>query len=70
MTDKIEKLLDGYLADGAIDNAGVYNSLKAKLKQKNLNSFINEIKVQGSKHICSEAASKLLEYAERTSSNK
>lgn len=70
MTDKIEKLLDGYFADGAIDNTGVYNSLKTKLKQENLNSFINEIKAQDSKHISSVAASKLLEYAERTNSNK
>ncbi|WP_276357647.1 alpha/beta hydrolase-fold protein [Cohnella caldifontis] len=70
LMDKIEKHLDGYFADGAIDNAGVYNSLKAKLKQEKLTSFINELKAQAGKHISSEAASTLLEYAERINSDQ
>lgn len=70
LNGKIEKLLDGYLADGAIDNAGVYNSLKAELKQEGISSFINEINAQDGKHISSEAAATLLEYAERINSNK
>ncbi|MFC4808005.1 alpha/beta hydrolase-fold protein [Paenibacillus sp. GCM10023250] len=67
LIDKMHKLLDGYLADGAIDNPGIYNSLKVKLKQAKLTSFINEIKAQSGKHISREAASTLLEYAERIS---
>jgi enterochelin esterase-like enzyme len=70
LIDKMNKLLDSYLADGAIDDAGVYNSLKTKLNQKDFDSLINEINAQDSKHISSEAAAKLLEYADKAISNK
>ena len=67
---KLEKLLDSYLVDGQIDDSGIYNSLKVKLQQDKLTSFANQIKAQSGKHISSEAASTLLEYAERASSKK
>ncbi|MCR2820049.1 alpha/beta hydrolase-fold protein [Lederbergia panacisoli] len=66
--DNVQRLLDGYLADGSISNAGIYNSLKTKIKKGNFTPFINEVKAQSGKHISSEAASTLLELADRVSS--
>ena len=68
--DKVEKLLDKYLAAGEIDNAGIYKSLMAQLKQEELTSFINHVEAQSGKHISSEAAAILIMNAERVTPSK
>jgi hypothetical protein len=47
-----------------IDNAGIANSLQAKLANNDLNSFVNEVNAQNGKHISSEAATYLLRDAQ------
>jgi hypothetical protein len=61
----IDALIDVFSKAGNIDNAGIVNSLHAKLKEGNLSSFINEVKAQNSKVIEKEAATILIRDAQQ-----
>jgi hypothetical protein len=61
----IDALVDVFSKAGNIDNAGIVNSLHAKLKEGNLSSFINEVKAQNSKVIEKEAATILIRDAQQ-----
>jgi len=58
--DALKTMVWRFTGDNWIANAGIANSLQAKLKSGNLNGFINEILAQDGKHISSEAANYLL----------
>ncbi|SFI98396.1 Glycosyl hydrolases family 16 [Paenibacillus sp. UNC496MF] len=58
--DSLRALVDGFRADGSIDNGGIANSLSKKLEKGNLDSFVNEVSAQSGKHISNEAAACLL----------
>lgn len=58
--DSLKALVTRFADTKWIDNAGIANSLQAKLANNDLNSFVNEVKAQNGKHISSEAATYLL----------
>ncbi|MCJ8014217.1 carbohydrate-binding protein [Paenibacillus sp. KQZ6P-2] len=60
----LQALVNYFVSNNEIDNAGIANSLQAKLKNNNLNSFVNEVQAQSGKHISSEAAEYLLRDAQ------
>ena len=62
--DSLKALVTLFANNSWIDNHGIANSLQAKLKNNNLNSFVNEVKAQSGKHISREAAEYLLRDAE------
>ena len=62
--DSLKALVTLFANNNWIDNHGIANSLQAKLKNNNLNSFVNEVKAQSGKHISREAAEYLLRDAE------
>ncbi|HFJ9404216.1 TPA: carbohydrate-binding protein [Bacillus paranthracis] len=62
--DSLKALVTRFADTKWIDNAGIANSLQAKLANNNLNSFVNEVKAQSGKHISSEAATYLLRDAQ------
>lgn len=59
----LQKLLERFNKAGEFKARGLYQSLQAKLKTKNLNMFITYVKAQAGKNISEKAAYKLLEYA-------
>jgi hypothetical protein len=61
----IDTLVDVFCKAGNIDNAGIVTSLHAKLKEGDLNSFINEVKAQTGKVIKTEAAAVLIRDAQQ-----
>ncbi|OIB02037.1 hypothetical protein AK95_03785 [Paenibacillus sp. LC231] len=63
-TDSLKALVARFEKDGWIDNNGIANSLRQKLDQGELNSFIHEIQAQSGKHVHSDAARYLLQNAE------
>lgn len=62
--DSLKALVTRFADTKWIDNAGIANSLQAKLANNDLNSFVNEVKAQSGKHISSEAATYLLRDAQ------
>lgn len=62
--DSLKALVTRFADKKWIDNAGIANSLQAKLANNDLNSFLNEVKAQNGKHISSEAATYLLRDAQ------
>ncbi|NOU88292.1 hypothetical protein GC102_21375 [Paenibacillus sp. LMG 31460] len=62
--DTLKELVTRFANNNGIDNAGITNSLQAKLEKNNLNSFVNEVKAQSGKHISSEATEYLLRDAQ------
>ncbi|XRG79816.1 carbohydrate-binding protein [Rossellomorea sp. GAMAL-10_SWC] len=62
--DSLKALVTRFADAKWIDNAGIANSLQAKLANNELNSFVNEVKAQSEKHISSEAATYLLRDAQ------
>lgn len=58
--DSLKALVTLFADSTEIDNAGIANSLQAKLNNNNLNSFVNQVQAQSGKHISSEAANYLL----------
>lgn len=62
--DSLKTLVTRFADTKWIDNAGIANSLQAKLKNNDLNSFVNQVKAQNGKHISSEAATYLLRDAQ------
>ncbi|NOU85992.1 hypothetical protein GC102_09410 [Paenibacillus sp. LMG 31460] len=62
--DSLKTLVTHFADTNLIDNAGIANSLQAKLAKTNLKSFVNEVQAQSGKHISSEAAKYLLRDAE------
>ncbi|MDQ1004518.1 hypothetical protein QFZ28_005058 [Neobacillus niacini] len=58
------ELVNLFQTNGSITNDGIANSLLKKLEDNELQSFMNEVKAQSSKHISNEAASYLLRDAE------
>ncbi|KRF42176.1 LamG-like jellyroll fold domain-containing protein [Paenibacillus sp. Soil787] len=58
--DSLKSLVTRFTQNNWIDNAGIANSLQAKLTQGNMGSFLNEVQAQSGKHISSEAAKYLL----------
>ncbi|MGG0239183.1 carbohydrate-binding protein [Bacillus rhizoplanae] len=62
--DSLKALVTRFADTKWIDNAGIANSLQAKLTNNDLNSFVNEVKAQSGKHISSEAATYLLRDAQ------
>ena len=63
-TDSLKALVARFEKDGWIDNNGIANSLRQKLDQGELNSFIHEIQAQSGKHVHSDVARYLLQNAE------
>jgi hypothetical protein len=63
-TDSLKALVARFEKDGWIDNNGIANSLRQKLDQGELNSFIHEIQAQSGKHVHSDAAHYLLQNAQ------
>jgi rhamnogalacturonan endolyase len=61
----IDTLVDVFSKAGNINNDGIVNSLHVKLKEGNLNSFINEVKAQTGKVIETEAAAILIRDAQQ-----
>lgn len=59
-SDTLKSLIQRFVSNGWIDNAGTANSLVSKLDGQNVQSFINEVKAQRGKHISTEAATYLL----------
>lgn len=68
--ESLKALVTLFANNNKIDNAGIANSLQAKLENNNLNSFINEVQAQSGKHISSEAAEYLLRDAQYVLSQK
>ncbi|MEH7501525.1 DNRLRE domain-containing protein [Neobacillus drentensis] len=68
--DSLKALVTRIVDNKWIDNAGIANSLQAKLANNDLNSFMNEVKAQNGKHISSEAATYLLRDAQYVLSQK
>lgn len=62
--DSLKALVTRFADTKWIDNAGIANSLQAKLANNDLNSFVNEVKAQSGKHISSKAATYLLRDAQ------
>ncbi|NOU76730.1 hypothetical protein GC098_36140 [Paenibacillus sp. LMG 31458] len=62
--DSLKALVTSFADAKWIDNAGIANSLQAKLANNNLKSFVNEVEAQSGKHISSEAATYLLRDAQ------
>ncbi|WP_171693001.1 OmpL47-type beta-barrel domain-containing protein [Paenibacillus germinis] len=62
--DSLKALITRFADAKWIDNAGITNSLQAKLAHNNLKSFVNEVEAQSGKHISSEAATYLLRDAQ------
>ncbi|MFD0693593.1 glycosyl hydrolase family 28-related protein [Paenibacillus sp. GCM10027628] len=60
----LQALTERFANRGWIDNAGIANSLQAKLNQRNLRAFANEVQAQSGKHIAEEAAVYLLRDAQ------
>jgi len=60
----MEGLIDIFQSKGMIDNKGISTSLLEKLENRNLESFIKEVKAQSGKHISDEAAGFLLRDAQ------
>ncbi|MEH7304987.1 DUF7402 domain-containing protein [Neobacillus drentensis] len=58
--DSLKALVKRFTETKEIDNAGIANSLQAKLAKGNLKSFVNEVEAQSGKHITAEAAQYLL----------
>jgi hypothetical protein len=56
----LQSLVTQFSQSGAIDNAGIANSLQAKLSKQDIGSFIYEIQAQTNKHITITAADVLL----------
>lgn len=61
--NSLKALVTRFAKSKEINNAGVANSMQAKLKNGNLNGFVNEVQAQNGKHISSDAANDLLENA-------
>jgi uncharacterized repeat protein (TIGR02543 family) len=62
--DSLKRLVDRFYDKGLITNHGIANSLQQKLKNPNLNAFVNQVAAQRGKHIAAEAADWLLRDAE------
>ncbi len=62
--ESLIRLVERFAAKGWIDNDGIVNSLLVKLKEGNLQSFIQQVKAQSGEHIHQEAADYLLRDAE------
>ncbi|CRK81119.1 carbohydrate-binding protein [Neobacillus massiliamazoniensis] len=62
--DSLKALVTRFVDTKWIDNAGISNSLQAKLANNDLNSFVNEVNAQNGKHISSVAATYLLRDAQ------
>jgi hypothetical protein len=56
----LHDLVGQFASRGWIDNSGIVNSLQAKLKEGDVNSFINEVNAQSGKHLTKDAATILL----------
>ncbi|MFB7142190.1 family 20 glycosylhydrolase [Gottfriedia sp. NPDC056225] len=56
----IESHISAFETSGDIDNHGIANSLKQKLRNNDLNGFINEVQAQSGKHISTYGASILV----------
>lgn len=59
-TERLKQMVTSFEQRNWIDNQGVANSLRQKLTYENLESFINEVKAQGEKHISDDAAEYML----------
>jgi hypothetical protein len=62
--DTLKALVARFAGNKGIDNAGIANSLQAKLDNRVLNAFENEVQAQSGKHITEEAAAYLLRDAQ------
>jgi hypothetical protein len=62
--NSLTDLVARFTKNNWIDNAGIANSLQAKLANNDLNSFVNEVQAQSGKQISSEAATYLLRDAQ------
>ena len=58
--ETLKALVARFATAGWIDNAGIANSLQAKLNNGQLNGFMNQTEAQSGKHISAEAAGYLL----------
>ncbi|WP_420489939.1 OmpL47-type beta-barrel domain-containing protein [Neobacillus vireti] len=56
----LKQLVTRFAENNWIDNAGITNSLKQKLENNELQSFIQEVQVQSGKHIRNESSAYLL----------
>ncbi|MFD2706539.1 CBM35 domain-containing protein [Salibacterium lacus] len=63
--DTLRRDVTTFTDEGLIKNKGIANSLQAKLKQDNLQPFINHVHAQRGKHISKQAADSLLRDAEQ-----
>jgi hypothetical protein len=62
--DGLKQLVTRFADDHWIDNSGITNSLEQKLERGDLQSFIDEVRIQRGKHIHLEAANYLVRDAE------
>jgi hypothetical protein len=60
----LQEQVTSLFEDGTIDNHGIVNSLKKKLNNHDLSSFIHHVEAQSGKHIEEEAANILLKEAD------
>ncbi|WP_238392531.1 Ig-like domain-containing protein [Paenibacillus antri] len=58
--DSLKALVARFADSGAIDNAGIANSLQAQLAGGELGAFMNHVEAQAGKHIAADAAAVLL----------
>lgn len=58
--NSLKALVMRFAESKEIDNAGIANSLRVKLENGNLHSFVNEVQAQDGKHISNDAANYLL----------
>ncbi|MBB6676904.1 hypothetical protein [Cohnella lubricantis] len=65
----LKALIDRFRNAGWIDNNGIANSLRSKLKANQLAAFVHEVEAQRGKHIADQAADYLLRDAEFLLSN-
>ncbi|MDQ0226181.1 right-handed parallel beta-helix repeat-containing protein [Metabacillus niabensis] len=59
----LQELVTTFTDDGTIDHVGIANSLQEKLKNRNLSSFIHQVKALAGKQIEKEAANILIREA-------
>jgi len=62
--NSLKELVTRFTKNNWIDNAGIANSLQAKLVNNGLSSFVQEVQAQSGKHVSSEAAAYLLRDAQ------
>jgi DNA polymerase III delta subunit len=62
--DSLKALVARFAGNKGINNAGIANSLQAKLDHRDLKAFVKEVAAQRGKHITEEAATYLLRDAQ------